>query len=107
MLKLLEHAFLLSLHLGLFLHLLVVLLAVIESSPLLSLGFDLREHVVVPGMVEYYSLGKAFMGLSLNEGLEEGIGHGSSLRSGAREISCSIGLSVSVAAGFLSRGSER
>jgi hypothetical protein len=107
MLELLEHAFLLSFHLCLFLHLLVVLHAVITGSLLQSLGFDLREHVVVPGVVEYYSLGKAFMSLSLNEGLEEGIGHGSSLRSGAREISSSIGLSVTVAAGLLSRGNER
>lgn len=58
-------------------------------------------------MVKHYSFSEAFVSLSLNESLEEGIGHSSSLRSGAREIRNSLGLTIPVTALFISHGDER
>lgn len=74
------------------------------SSSLLSLGFDLSKHVVVAGVVKHNSLGKALTLTTFDEGLEEGIRHTGSLRSGAGLAILSLRLSVTVAALPLTHG---
>ena len=101
-LELLEHAFLLSLHFCLFFHFLIDLLTMITFFSLESLGFNLREHVIVPRVVKYNSFGKAFVSLSLNESLEERIWHSSSLRGSTRLAIHSLGLIFTISARFFS-----
>jgi hypothetical protein len=107
-LELLEHAFLLSLHFCLFFHFLIDLLTMVTFFSLESLGFNLRKHVIVPRVVKYNSFGKAFVSLSLNESLEEGVWHSSSLRSGARHSIHSLGrLSITITTALVSHSNER